>query len=202
MSKNEVLKETTYDGITYICPTWEQMGNFTFSLATQILDSNCQFDRVVALAKGGWTWARTLVDYLQINKLSSTRLKSYDGVNQNGQVKVLQPLADSIDDEKILIFDDVIDSGNTVARAKEYMKLLGAKEISTAALCFKPRSIFTPEFYAFTTNSWVIFPHEYREFIEQSQKRWSSNNIPPGEVRTRLKDIGIPLDQVDYFLPR
>lgn len=196
------LTKKTIDSIDYICPTWNQMGDLTFSLAQKILNSNQQFDRIVALAKGGWTWARTLVDYLGVSQLSSTRLKSYSGINQCSQVKVIQPLADSVDGENILIFDDVVDSGETIAKAKEYLCLLGAKDVKTASLCYKPRSKFVPDFYAFSTTSWVVFPHEYREFINQAKVKWSDKNLSLEEIKSRLIIIGLPENQIDYFLSK
>ncbi len=202
MDNQKDLKITTYDNIDYVCPSWEEMGKITFSLAQQILESGHQFDRIVALAKGGWTWARTLADFLQITKLSSTRLKSYNGINECSQVKVLQPLADSIDGERILIFDDVVDSGETIAKAKEYMTILGAKEISTATLCFKPRSKFVPEFYAFSSKSWIIFPHEHREFINQAKIKWLDKNLSSEEIKSRFETIGIPSNLVEYFFSK
>lgn len=200
MKDQTALKETTLDNISYVAPTWDQMGDLTFLLAKKILDSGQSFDRVVALAKGGWTWARTIVDLLEVPQLSSTRLKSYCNVNECGQVKVTQPLSDSVDGENVLIFDDVVDSGETLIKAKEYLSLLGAKTVTTAALCYKPRSKFVPDFYAFTTTSWVVFPHEYREFITQCQKQWVEKNIPQTEIKSRLLTIGVPENQIDYFL--
>lgn len=202
MKDPTVLKENIFDNISYVAPTWDQMGDLTFLLAKKILDSGQSFDRVVALAKGGWTWARTIVDLLQVPQLSSTRLKSYCNVNECGQVKVTQPLSDSVDGENVLIFDDVVDSGETLIKAKEYLSLLGAKTVTTASLCYKPRSKFVPDFYAFTTTSWVVFPHEYREFITQCQKQWSAKNISQSEIKSRLLAIGVPENQVDYFLDK
>jgi len=200
MTDPTALKEINFDNISYVAPTWDQMGDLTFLLAKKILDSGQSFDRVVALAKGGWTWARTIVDLLEVPQLSSTRLKSYCNVNECGQVKVTQPLSDSVDGENVLIFDDVVDSGETLIKAKEYLSLLGAKTVTTAALCYKPRSKFIPDFYAFTTTSWVVFPHEYREFITQCQKQWSAKNISQPEIKSRLLAIGVPENQIDYFL--
>jgi hypothetical protein len=179
------------------------MGDFTFSLAQKITASGKKFDRLVALAKGGWTWSRTLVDYLDIPNLSSTRLKSYTDVNKNSEkIDVIQPLADRITGERILIFDDVADSGRTLDFAKKYMESLGAKSVTIATLCSKPRSICTPDYCAFTTTSWVIFPHEYREFIEQAVKSWCTNKVNSKECRSRLLEIGIPDKQIDHFLPK
>ena len=153
MKDPTALKEINFDNISYVAPSWDQMGDLTFLLAKKILDSGKSFDRVVALAKGGWTWARAIVDLLEVPQLSSTRLKSYCNVNECGQVKVTQPLSDSVDGENVLIFDDVVDSGETLIKAKEYLSLLGAKTVTTAALCYKPRSKFVPDFYAFNTTS-------------------------------------------------
>jgi uncharacterized protein len=200
--KAEPFKQTKIDGISYTCPTWDQMGEMSFSLAEEIIESGKEFDRVVALAKGGWTWARTLVDNLGMENMSSTKLKSYDGVNSNSQVRVLQPLVDKVDEERILIFDDVADSGKTLVKAEEYLKILGAKEVSIATLCSKPRSCVDPDYYAFSTESWVIFPHEIREFINESLTNWSKIGIPEKEIRSRFEEIGLPMEQVDYFITR
>lgn len=202
MNNRESLREVTYGGINYVCPSWEQMGEYTFNLAKEINESGRNFDRVVALAKGGWTWSRTMVDLLKIDKLSSTRLKSYEGVNESGRVKVLQPLSDPIDGEKILIFDEVIDSGETIIKAKEYVEILGGREVAVAALCYKPRSKIVPEFYAFSTDAWVVFPHERREFIDERWEKWLGENVPAEMIKSRLLNIGLPKNQVEYFSQR
>lgn len=195
-----LLRENEYDGISYVSPTWEQMGEYTFRLAKEILDSGEKFDRVVALAKGGWTWARTLMDYLGIDEISSVRFKSYQGINEASEPQLVQPLTDSIHGQNILLFDEVIDTGTTIKKASEYLKLMGAKKITTASLCYKPHSCIKPSFYAFDTIAWVIFPHEIRETIEALYPKWKSNRIKDEEIRKRLDKIGIPDAQVKYFL--
>lgn len=197
-----LLKENQYDGVSYISPTWNQMGEYTFRLAKQILDSGEEFDRVVALAKGGWTWARALVDYLGIDKISSVRFKSYKGVNEASEPQIIQPLTDAISGENILLFDEVIDSGETVKRALEYLRIMGAKSLTTAALCYKPRSCIIPNYFAFKTSAWVVFPHEIREFIEGTSPKWIANGISINEIIKRFDEIGIPDDQVEFFLKK
>jgi hypoxanthine phosphoribosyltransferase len=193
------LRETEYEGITYVCPTWNQMGEFNFNLAKQIIESEQSFNRLVALARGGWTWARDLADALKIPELSSVRIKSYTGVNESGKPRIVQPLTDSISGEKILLFDEVIDSGVTIKKAQEYLKVMGANDIQTAALCYKPRSEIKPEFFAFDTNAWVVFPHEIREFIEESNTKWKAEGKTSEEIKNRLVNIGVPKNQVDFY---
>jgi len=204
-----VLKEIEFDGETFVCPTWEQMGEYTFDLARQIIESGQSFDRVVALAKGGWTWARTLLDYLQIDELSSMRIKRYIGINEAEEPVITQPLADAIGGESILLFDEVIDSGKTIDKGLEILKAMGAKNVRTAGLCYKPRSSVVPDFFAFSSSAWVVFPHEVREFVEGSARKWrlgSEEEGRPGisdiEILDRLITIGLPRNQVEFFLHR
>lgn len=193
------LKETEYDGDSYICPTWEQMGVFNFELAKQIIQSGQSFDRLVALAKGGLTWSRAMVDALQIPKLSTTRIQKYKGVNQSEKPRIAQPLTDAIDGEGILLYDEVIDSGETIEVALEYLGAMGAKDIKTAALCYKPRSTVKPDFFAFSTNTWVVFPHEIREFVDERFDKWRKAGLLIKNIKNRLITIGIPSEQVEFF---
>jgi len=197
-----VLKETELDGTTYVCPTWDQMGEYTFQLQGRIISSGQTFDRIVALAKGGWTWARTLADWLDIDPLSSVRLKSYSGIGKAGKPEITQPLADPISGERILLFDEVIDSGETIKKAHEYLSVMGARIVKTAALCYKPRSIVEPDFHGFKTDAWVVFPHEIREFIEESAMSWGKSEMSKDQVKERLAEIGIPLPQIDFVIDR
>ena len=193
------LKETEYDGISYVCPTWDQMGLFNFDLAKQIIRSGQSFDRLIALARGGWTWARDLADALKIPELSSVRIKSYTGVNEFDEPRIVQPLTDSINGEKILLFDEVIDSGATIRKAQEYLGVMGAQDVKTGALCDKPHSEIEPDFFAFSTETWVVFPHEIREFIEGSTNKWQLAGLSMEEVKDRLIAIGISSDQVEFY---
>lgn len=197
-----LLKENKYDGIPYVSPNWEQMGEFTFELAKQILDSGAKFDRVVALAKGGWTWARTLMDYLGVDEISSLRIKAYAGIRELTEPQITQPLTDSIFGEKILLFDEVIETGETIKKASEYLRIMGAKSLRIATLCYKPHSKVKPDFFAFQTSAWVIFPHEIRETIDELYGKWKASHVSEKEIRARLDKIGIPDKQVEFFLKR
>jgi hypoxanthine phosphoribosyltransferase len=196
------LVETTYDGITYVCPTWEQMGIYTFDLARKILESGRKFDKMVPLAKGGLTWARTLLDYLNMDNLNSMRIKKYKGVNQSGVPQIVQPLSEPANGLKVLVFDEVIDSGDTQKLAKRYLEVMGVAELGIAALCLKPISDGKPDYWAFETTGWVVFPHERREFIEESYLVWRAAGLPNREIKNRLVTIGLPDEQVDFFVNR
>lgn len=202
ISKESTFKRTIIDGINYECPDFNQMGEMEFRLAEQINNSGQKIDRIIALARGGLTWTKPLMDHLDIKEVSMIRLSSYTGINQSGEIETKQPLTDSIIGETTLIFDDVADLGRTLEAAKKYVFDRGCLEVKTATLCFKPWSSFMPDFYAYETKNWVVFPHERQEFIKQSIDLWLKNNVSPKKFRSRLEEIGLPKEEINYFVLR
>jgi len=199
------FRETVINNISYVCPTWNELGRMSFELSKDIIESNKNLESIVILANGAFTWAKTTGDNLEIENILATRYRSYDSkeVNKRGDIRKIYDIPLSIEDQSILLFDDVADSGKTLLCAREDLIKLGAKDIVTATLGFKPRfSCVKPDFYGFETESWIVFPHEYREFIKKSCIMWSSNGIENGEIRGRFLDIGLPENQVDFFMSR
>jgi hypothetical protein len=76
---------------------------------------------------------------------------------------------------------------------------MGARSIRTATLCYKPHSVVTPDFYAFRTSAWVVFPHETREFIDISTNKWMSEGLSMDEIKSRLIMIGVTPEQVELY---
>ena len=193
------MKKIILDDQSYITPTWEEMGRLCFNLSKTILAKNLRFDRLIALAKGGLTWSRTLADYLGIDKLSVTQIKFYSDIGKtHKQPVILQSLPVSIDQERVLLFDDVADSGETLKLAKDYLVMCGARNVSTATLFTKTWVGTKPDFVTATTNAWIIFPHEIREMITLLSKKW--HGVSHREKTKRLLTLGFPENQVNFFL--
>ena len=189
------------DKVSYTAPTWEEMGEYCFSLARQIIKSGEKFDRLVTLAKGGWTWSRTMADYLRFKNVASVHIELYaDFVKKTKSPVLLQALPVTVRKEKILLFDDISDTGETTAFAKKYLQMSGAESIKLATLFYKPWSITKPDFFVCQTKSWLILPHEVREAVDHIGGPWLKRGISKEEVLNRLKKIGLPQDQIEYFL--
>lgn len=194
------VRRTEFDGITYEAPTWDQMGVYSFALARQMLEAGQSFDRIVALARGGWTWSRHIIDALQVPEVSSIRIVSYTGINEAKKPRIVQPLTDSIEGERVLLLDEVVDSGETFEVAMEHLWEKNPLDVKTAALSYKPRSIIKPDFFAFETDAWVAFPHEPREFVRACINRWKPTGLSIDATRDRLIEIGIDPREAEYYL--
>ena len=152
------------------------------------------------MAKGGLTFSRSLVDFLQINDLSSIQIEFYTGIGTTSKTPVIsQSLPVSIKDEDILIFDDIVDKGDTLALAKDYINYHGAKSITTATLIQKPWTTTKADFHARESKAWVIFPNEVRETIETLQELLSEEGDDQQTIHNQLLEIGFDKIEVDLF---
>jgi hypoxanthine phosphoribosyltransferase len=194
------MKTTTVHDQTYEYHSWDALGREIFELTKKILDSGEKYDRVIALAKGGLAFSRSLYDFLNVKDISSIQIEFYTGVGTTNKTPVItQSLPVSIKDENVLIFDDVVDKGDTMKLAIDYLKYHGARKIMTSSIIYKPWSKIAPDFFAHQTESWVIFPNESREHIELLTEMWKEEGDDTSTIIKNLIEIGIPKDEVEFF---
>jgi len=199
------FKETKFpnEEWSYIAPTWEDMGKVYLNLGAAIIGHNGRFETLVTLAKGGWTWSRTMADILQIEELASFKVTLYDPSEPGKKLDhpVLEvPLSIPLLGKRVLLFDDVDDTGETMEFAGEYLTFYGPSSITTATLFHKPHSKFKPDFYGVETSAWIIFPHEKREGIVGLARKWIKEGLQVQEVKERLITIGLPIKEIDFFM--
>jgi hypoxanthine phosphoribosyltransferase len=199
-SKPATMKQSLIHDQAYEYYTWEELGRCIFEVAKKIIESGEQFDRVVALAKGGLTFSRSLVDYLDINDVSSMQISFYNSVYETNKTPVItQSLPVSVKGERILLFDDLVDKGETMKIATEYLKMHGVTEIKTATLLHKPWSTFKVDYSARETQAWIIFPNEAREHIQLFQDIWGKMGDSPEQIHQQLLKIGFSEEEVALF---
>ncbi len=194
------MKRTTIHDQAYEYYSWEQLGDDIFALGQEILNSGEEFDRIVALAKGGLTFSRSLVDYLQIDNISTMQIEFYTGIGTTAKTPVItQSLPVTIRGEKILIFDDILDTGGTLKLANEYIQHHGAAKISTAVLVSKPWAEVEVDFSARDSEAWVIFPNETRETIETLTQLWRDAGDDEQRIHSQLLEVGFSQQEVALF---
>ena len=199
------FKETKFKGESwsYIAPTWEEMGKIYLNLGAQILKDGEKFDALVTLAKGGWTWSRTMADILDISEIHSFKLSLYDD-SEPGKIrekpKLDLPLTATLFGKRILFFDDVNDTGKSLYWSLKYLDFYNPLKIKTATLFHKPHSKFIPDYYEYVTSTWIIFPHERREGTVGLSKKWLKQGLDISKIKNRLIKIGIPEKEINLFL--
>ncbi len=194
------MNSNTFHDQAYEYLDWQQLGDDVFKLAKDVLESGKKFDRLVALAKGGLTYSRSMVDYLAIPEVSTIQIEFYTGIAETAKTPVItQSMPVSVRDEDILVFDDIADSGETLEVATNYLKYHGVKSISTAVLVSKPWTKIKPDFAARTSEAWVIFPNEARETIATLVSMWQKKGDSATEIHSQLLKIGFSEAEVALF---
>ena len=127
--------------------SWELFGQAQEELAQQIADSDFSPEVLVAVARGGMLPGGALTYSLGVKLTDAINVEFYTDVNETlADPILLAPLldTDSIRGRRILVVDDVADSGRTLALVLKLLRGFGA-EVRSAVLYTKPRTVVQPD---------------------------------------------------------
>lgn len=140
--------------------TWDEFGVASRELATDIYESGFVPDIVVAIARGGLLLAGAITYALDVKACGALNVEFYAGVGTRLPAPiVLPPLldSDSLAGRKILLVDDVSDSGRTLALVVGLLSET-AEEVRTVCLYEKPGTVLSPDYTWRVTPLWISFP--------------------------------------------
>lgn len=109
---------------------------------------------VVGLLRGGFIFLADLVRAMDIPlEVDFMTTSSYGHEKEStGRVDILHDLRAEVKDRKVLVVDDIMDSGNTIAKVREHLLDKGAASVDICVLLDKPsrRKIdIEPDYVAF-----------------------------------------------------
>lgn len=135
--------------------TLEEVYAASYKLALLIMRSPYIFDTVIAIARGGFPIARFICDFLNIHHLGSLQITHYTaGATEVEQMQVIAPVNTIIEGKKILIIDDVNDTGKTLSAAYDYIQPMHPALLKMAVIHEKPNTTFTVDFVAEKIKKW------------------------------------------------
>ena len=140
--------------------SWGELGGAAEELAAQVLADDYRPDMILGIARGGLLVAGALSYALDVKNAFTMNVEFYTGVEERLPVPMLlPPVPELVDlqDARMLIADDVADTGQTLALVKGFCAgQVG--EVRVAVLYEKPRSIVTCEYVWRRTELWIDFP--------------------------------------------
>lgn len=141
-------------------PTWADFGGASRLPAADIAAGGFRPDLVLAMARGGIPVGDALACALDVENCAAINVEFYTGVGERMDVPVvLAPRPPLIDlaGLRVLLADDVADSGETVALDAELVRPHVA-ESPSAVPYRKPRSGVGPGYHWDRTDRWISFP--------------------------------------------
>src|SRR5512146_1605160 len=149
--------------------SWADLGDGARGLAEQVYRDGYRPDIVLAIARGGLLVAGALGYALGVKNTFTMNVEFYTGIDERLEMPmILPPVPDLVDfaDFKVLVADDVADTGATLRLVQEFCAGKVA-EARCAVLYEKPRSMVNCEYVWRRTDRWITFPWSAKDPVLQ-----------------------------------
>ncbi len=94
---------------------------------------------LLCVLNGSIIFTAELMKRLKFNcQIVSTKLTSYEGTNTTGKVKQAMGLTADLTGKRVIVVEDIVDSGNTIVELKRILAEHGAAESRICTLLLKP----------------------------------------------------------------
>jgi hypoxanthine phosphoribosyltransferase len=188
-------------GLEFEVPTWNKVYRMLLNLAAKIRGNEFKPDIIVGVSRGGWPPARVLSDLLGNPNVANVRAEFYVGVAETkGQPTLTQPVSVPVAGKKVLVVDEVADTGKSLKLVKEHIIAEGAAKVKIATVYYKPWSIMKPDYYEKETCCWIVFPWERKETVRKILRKSEENEVPFEKEEVKLVKAGMPAKLVKRFL--
>lgn len=140
--------------------TWDLFGTASRELARAVADSGFRPDLILSIARGGLFVAGALGYALDVKNLHVMNVEFYTGVDERLDLPVmLPPVPNAVDlaGAKVLVADDVADTGATLKLVRDFCADEVA-EVRCAVVYEKPASTVSCEYVWRRTDRWINFP--------------------------------------------
>jgi len=151
----------------------------SFALAKAVLDSGYRPDVLLAIWRGGTPIGIAIHEFLRYKGIETyhavVKAESYDGIGTrtDPRFELLDGVLGALDDGcRILIVDDIFDTGSTVKSLRERLKGKAA-EVRVATLFYKDQVApdgTAPDYFMKKTDKWIVFPHELMDLSPEEIK--------------------------------
>jgi len=139
---------------------WLEFGDASRDLAHEVLASGFEPEVVVAIARGGLLLAGSISYALGVKSCGALNVEFYTGIGEKlPDPIVLPPLLDesSLHGKRVLLVDDVSDSGRTLDMVVQLLRASGA-DVRSIVLYTKPGTMHEPDYTWRRTPLWITFP--------------------------------------------
>jgi hypoxanthine phosphoribosyltransferase len=144
---------------------WPEFGEAARALARLVAEDGYEPDLVLSVARGGLLVGAALGYALDVKNTWTMNVEFYTGVDERLDVPmILPPVPDLVDLDaaRMLIADDVADTGETLRLVKDFCAGKVA-EVRCAVLYEKPHSAVRCDYVWRRTDRWIDFPWSARE---------------------------------------
>ncbi len=181
-------------------PTWDQIYGSLLNLAEAVKKSRFEPDLIVGVSRGGWIPARIMSDLLENPNLATLTAEFYVGIAETRkEPSITQPISVPVEGKKVLVVDDLADTGKSLKPVTSHLKNQGASEVRTATIYYKPWSTTVPDYYEKESRFWIVFPWEQKETVKKFIEKLRTEGRTVEEAKEKLISLGLDRKRVEQF---
>jgi len=134
-------------------------------------------------------------DLLDIQDVMITRCEYYTDIGEKRKKPVItQKVQGKISGRKILVVDDVADSGESLTVIKSYLESKRPVDLKISTIFIKPWCKMIPDYFVAKTDAWIIFPWEYYEAIKSLSATNSKDVLSNTRIPEKYVDMLYKMD--------
>lgn len=160
---------------------FDEAYEMAFAVAQKIISAGYHPDIILAIARGGFPPARFLADFLKEKNMTSLQLEHYNaGAQKSAEVKILDQVGHDLSGKKVLIADDVNDTGETLLKALEHVNNFQPADIRTAVLHEKQNTEYNTDFVGDYLQEWQWLIYQWaavedvQEFLAKAEHKFNN----------------------------
>jgi len=173
--------------------TWKDIERWSMDIVRKVKKSGYEPEIVIGLARGGLVPARLIADYLNIKDLYAVKTEHWGlTATPDGKARLAQGLQVSIEEKKVLVVDDITDTGQSLKLAVEHIREHRPSQIKSATLLHITHSKYVPDYYSEEVPednwTWFIFPWNVYEDMRNLIPKTLYKAKTAKEIKSSLKE--------------
>lgn len=192
--------------------SWDEVVAWSRELARKVREAGYRPSVIIAVARGGYVPARLMCDFLGVENLLSIQSQHWTEAAKMAEKALIKfPYKVDLSGHKALLVDDIVDTGDTLMLAKEFVEKEWKPEALKVATLQWISSVakFKPDFYVVEVKEWVWFQYPWTrlEDVTQFVKRMMEERLKEeGKTEWGLEEVidgfrewyGISVDESYY----
>ena len=184
--------------------SWEMVERWSDRLEELIRGADRIPGVLVGLTRGGWVPSRMLADRLGVKKLYALRAQHWGiTATPDGKAELTESLHAPLQGEKVLVVDDITDTGESLALAEEHVSSLRPGRLESATFLHLTHSKLRPTYVGEEVPrerwAWFVFPWNYWEDLRVLSRQAAGSPADVSAVRETLRErchLDVPLEDV------
>lgn len=170
------------------------------SMLRDTIKENYSPDVIIGLSRGGLVPARLLSDSLLIKDLFVVKTEHWGiTASMDGKTVIRDTGKLDVKGRKVLIVDDITDTGESMEAAVELIRSMDPAEVRSATMLHISHSKFVPDYYAENVSAdqwtWFIFPWNVFEDLSNLSGKVLEREMTSSELLSGLREkFGLEID--------